>query len=421
MPTAEDPDPRPTEDPFADLVLDEEFVRAATVKEPSGRARMLTERWKRHPPPEAEPWRPATEVRRGRFGRRAGRADRPGRIRRGGRGWQTPVFVVLAAAVTLAALNVDRLRDWYQGSGDGSASSAPALPTAKPGSGAQQDPTVDHPWAGSPAEGWGSGAEALALPPAQAVGAFSEQQVAEQLGLVRDFLAASNLDPAVIAGGRPEAALALLDLKGHDAADAALAKPADGADPTSWFSRFDPREAVQVGGAVKLQGRMSVAGDGDNGVLVHTDFTFVYAMRPGPEAGRRAASPKPSASRGPSAPGGSGGDGGAKPVGWVQPVADAPGNTPTARTIVRRVMTFRFYDPARYRANPKKINISERSSDVGNTACQVFDGFYHPEFPQFARIAPDPRQSGPAVDPYDDKRAMPKEGDTGDCGTASRT
>ncbi|MFD0348017.1 hypothetical protein ACFQ0M_22310 [Kitasatospora aburaviensis] len=64
MPIAEDPEPRPAEgrdpdgadpsgtggkDPFADLVLDEEFVRGATVKEQAGRTRMLAARWKHTP------------------------------------------------------------------------------------------------------------------------------------------------------------------------------------------------------------------------------------------------------------------------------------------------------------------------------------------------------------------------------------
>lgn len=59
MPIAEDPEPRPSEepkdgtdgkDPFADLVLDEEFVRAAAVKEQTGRTRMLAARWQHTPP-----------------------------------------------------------------------------------------------------------------------------------------------------------------------------------------------------------------------------------------------------------------------------------------------------------------------------------------------------------------------------------
>ncbi|MER7580034.1 hypothetical protein [Kitasatospora sp. NPDC097691] len=59
MPIAEDPEPRSARgdepggsdpsgtgarDPFADLVLDEEFVRSAAVTEQSGRTRMLAAR-----------------------------------------------------------------------------------------------------------------------------------------------------------------------------------------------------------------------------------------------------------------------------------------------------------------------------------------------------------------------------------------
>ncbi|PYC75857.1 hypothetical protein C7C46_23245 [Streptomyces tateyamensis] len=36
--------------------LDEAFVRAAPVAEPSGRSRMLAARWRREPP-EPQPWR----------------------------------------------------------------------------------------------------------------------------------------------------------------------------------------------------------------------------------------------------------------------------------------------------------------------------------------------------------------------------
>ncbi|MER5886141.1 hypothetical protein ABT160_20155 [Streptomyces sp. NPDC001941] len=36
--------------------LDEDFVRGATVKEPSARSRMLAARW-RDQPPEPQPWR----------------------------------------------------------------------------------------------------------------------------------------------------------------------------------------------------------------------------------------------------------------------------------------------------------------------------------------------------------------------------
>ncbi|MGP4083122.1 MULTISPECIES: SGM_3592 family protein [Streptomyces] len=60
-----------------DLVLDEDFIRAAETSEPSARARMLAERWRREEP-EPQPWRsdepPAgwffSKVRRRRWRRR---------------------------------------------------------------------------------------------------------------------------------------------------------------------------------------------------------------------------------------------------------------------------------------------------------------------------------------------------------------
>jgi hypothetical protein len=43
-------------DGWDEPVLDEDFIRAAETAEPSARARMLTERWRREEP-EPQPWR----------------------------------------------------------------------------------------------------------------------------------------------------------------------------------------------------------------------------------------------------------------------------------------------------------------------------------------------------------------------------
>nr|WP_189219198.1 hypothetical protein [Streptomyces ruber] len=45
-----------TGDTWDDVVLDEDFIRSAEASEPSGRARMLTARW-RSQAPEPQPWR----------------------------------------------------------------------------------------------------------------------------------------------------------------------------------------------------------------------------------------------------------------------------------------------------------------------------------------------------------------------------
>ncbi|MGA5360979.1 hypothetical protein [Streptomyces purpurascens] len=67
----------PGGDAWDDLVLDDDFIRSAGTSEPSARARMLAERWRREEP-EPQPWRsdepPAgwffSKVRRRRWRRR---------------------------------------------------------------------------------------------------------------------------------------------------------------------------------------------------------------------------------------------------------------------------------------------------------------------------------------------------------------
>ncbi|MFE7560346.1 hypothetical protein [Kitasatospora sp. NPDC057500] len=447
MPIAEDPEPRPSEggepggtapsgpdgkDPFADLVLDEEFVQGASVKEQTGRTRMLAAQWRHTPPVDPGGRRSVNDgpAPKKRFARKARPVDPWGNRRpRRSLEWRTPLFVLLAVALVLAALNVDGLRDWYSTRfGDGSAGTATstpvptvapetARPTGAPSAAAEQRPTVDHPWAGSPAEGWPTGITVFEPKEAPgAIGVFTAEEVAEQVELVKEYLAAANLDPAVVAGGRPAAALAMLDAEEQNSAVKALAKPSVETDPTYWFTRFDPAEAIPVDGTVKLQGMITVEGDGEKGVLVHTDFTFVYALRPGPEAAARAASPRPKPTQG----GGSGGAGGtAKPVGWTVPAADVAGDTWTARTVVRKVETFRFYDPKRYDVIPKKLNLSSRS-EIGNSACDVYDGYLHPQFDQFAAVdGPEPSPSGTASDPYDRSKDLPADDD--ECGTVTRS
>ncbi|MFC9329686.1 hypothetical protein [Kitasatospora sp. NPDC057015] len=443
MPIAEDPDPRSSEgsepggsDPFENLVLDETFVRGATVREQSGRTRMLAARWKDQPPVDPGARRtvldPTPPRPRRRLRLRLRRApkpvdpwggDRPKRDRR------TPLIVLLTIGLLLAVLNLGALRDWFDGAGSpGPRATAPvvgpetAQPTAAPPPVAELTPTVDRPWAGSPAEGWPAGPDAIVLPPAQAVGAFDSEQVAGQLALVKAFLTAANLDPAVIAGGHPQGALDLLNREYQDPLAKSLAHPDATHDPTWLVSRFDPRDAVPVSD-VRIQGRMSIEGDGERGVRIVTDYTFVYALRPGPEAGRELPSEKPRASADPAAPPAPDAP---KPVGWTTRVADGvDGSTRTARTVVRRTAVFRFYDPARYRISTQKLSLEKYDSEAGNSACFVYDGFYHPQFKQFAKPALPgaPKPSGPTTDPYDRSKSLP-EGAPGAepaCGSVSRS
>ncbi|MFJ9693314.1 hypothetical protein [Kitasatospora sp. NPDC101183] len=439
MPIAEDPQPRPDEgdeaggkDPFADLVLDEEFVKGASVKEQSGRTRMLSARWKHTPPVDPGGRRSVNdgpEPER-RFGRKpkALAYDAWGNLKPvRSRNWQAPLFVLLTVAVLLAALNVDGLRTWlHGGSSDTSGAPAPvpvptvapetARPTTAPPTTDPDQPTLTRPWAGSPAEGWPNGAEAFVLPEAKDVGVFSADQVATRLQLVKDYLTAANLDPKVIAGARPDAALALLD--SQDRADAvnALDHPKESANATGWFARFDPREARLIGEVVKVQGQLTYEGDGDGGILVHTDFTYVYPVAPGPDA-EKLADDRQASPGTPPQPDPQGGT--AHPVGLVVRASESSGADWTARTIVRRVDDYRFYDPKHYQVEPKKLVVAKSQATKGNSACYVYDGFLHPQFRQFARAVPGPERTGPTSDPYDRSKGL-SESPAG-CGTVSRS
>ncbi|MEU1288516.1 hypothetical protein [Kitasatospora sp. NPDC005856] len=443
MPIAEDPQPRPSggdepggsdpsgtgeKDPFAGLVLDDEFVRGATVKEQSGRTRMLSARWKHTPPVDPGGRRSVNDgpsAAKGRFGRKPKPAalDPWGNPRPRRRGWRAPLLVVLTVAVVLSVMNVDGLRTWFSDHVWKSSSAAPvplptvapetAKPTAAPPATPDDQPTVDRPWKGSPAEGWPNGQEAFVLPEAKAVGVFSADEVADQLQSVKTYLTAANLDPQVIAGARPEASLAMLDRADRANAGAALDHPTKETDPTSWFTRFDPREAALVGTTVKVQGRISYEGDGDGGVLVHTDFTFVYPLQPGPDAEKLASSRRRTPGTAPgTAPGGT-----AKPAGLASRAAAAnTGDTWTTRTIVRKVDDIRFYDPKHYKVDAKKLVFDKTQWDAGNSACDVYDGFLHPQFQQFE--SHDPAPTGPTTDPYDrSKDIAPAD----QCGSVSRT
>ncbi|MFH9354614.1 hypothetical protein [Kitasatospora sp. NPDC017646] len=143
MPTAEEPhqppsgEPEPTPgratpDPFEGLVLDERFIRNATVKEPTARTRMLAAQWREAPPvdPGGRLWTPGAAS-----GTARSRWTRPGRRR-------TVLIAVTAFAALLAvAVGVDPAGLLH---GDGPAardrravpaSPRPAVDVALPGGG----------------------------------------------------------------------------------------------------------------------------------------------------------------------------------------------------------------------------------------------------------------------------------------------
>ncbi|GGT32152.1 hypothetical protein [Streptomyces purpureus] len=244
-------------------------------------------------------------------------------------------------------------------------------------------PTLKEPFKGSPAAAWADGAAGIQAPPAKAVGWMSKAQVADALRTVKTFLVAANIDPVTVKGGRPTAALELLDPEQPDVLsvmEKALVTPTEEKDPTLLFSRFDPAEVRPVGQVVKTRGRMTVEkGERAGEVLVHTDYTFVYPL-----------------------------------------VKTRPGADEVARTIVRREITFALPDPARYVVTKGSLSVVAWSSNAGNSACdRPAAGFFRPEFTEDLVADPDPGSEGQVVDPYDRSKslaALPQE-----CATSSRT
>ncbi|MEV5968683.1 hypothetical protein [Streptomyces sp. NPDC051921] len=259
-----------------------------------------------------------------------------------------------------------------------------ARPTAAPDPVDPNRPTLEEPFRGSPALRWADGAAGIALPEAKATGWMSKDQVATALKRSRDFLVAANLDPAVLGGGKPVAALELIDPKQPDVREElerGLAEPTEKNDPTTLFSRFEPSEVHLVGTVVKTRGRMTVEkgkGRAADAVLVRTDYTFVYPL-----------------------------------------VRSRPGADEVARTIVRREVVFAFY-PGGYAVTKGRLVLHDWNANAGNSFCdRTPDGFYHPAFREDLQAAPVPTVTGPPVDPYDRSKTLddlPRG-----CGTVTRS
>ncbi|PZT76076.1 MULTISPECIES: hypothetical protein [unclassified Streptomyces] len=403
VPPPKHPDDRPGDGREPSSISDaqwEAFQREAAEgggqvpKEPSARARMVTRRlreqdeaaagrrrwWqrrKRTPEPALPPgWRtgPARqETRRGPL-----------------RTVRTVLVLALVAGVTLVVVRPSLLLDRLPGHhAEAAATDAPPLPaeTARPSAAPAVRtglPTRAHPFRGSPAERWASGADAIELPEAKATGGMSKADVALALRLTKEFLVATNLDPAVLSGGRPAAALALLDPKQPEILPdlrRALRDPDEKHDPLDLVSRFDPAEVALAGDVVRVRGRMTfAAGEQPGEVRVHADYTFVYPL--------------------------------------VRAGTDGDADDVVSRTIIRRDLTTSLLDPGRWRATPGKLTLHRYDSEFGNSACDVYDGYYHPAFRDGAPTgAP---ATGPAKDPYDRSRRLSAT-DDGSCWKASRT
>ncbi|MFG2576118.1 hypothetical protein [Streptomyces sp. NPDC048481] len=349
-------------------------------KEPSARARMVTERLRQQEARGELPsgWRTGPSLRETQK-----RATRRRRL------WAI-VGLPVAAALAVVAMRPSLLPGDPFGAGEPEAAVSPlpaetVAPTAAPGAVDPRTPTLDRPFAGSPALRWADGAAGIVVPPATPVGTLSKAQVEKALQSSRKLLIDANLDPATLRGDRPRAALAAIEPRQKDLLallNTGLSKPDEAHDPLSMFSRFDPRRLRLVGEVVKTRGRMTFTAGEHASVVVHADYTFVY------------------------------------------PVTRVDGSAPAevARTIVRRVLDLEFPDPRKYVATPGRLRVVRYDRDIGNSACDVHDGFLHPRFSTSGTTA-EPTgaaPSGPTVDPYDRSRDLTGHGDE-PCGVTSRT
>lgn len=360
-------------------VSDEEWERflresAAGVpdapKEPSARARVVARRLREEPAPP-QGWRTHTP---------------PARRRR----LKVRYLVGFLASVALLAVALDpgRVTGWFDG--DGGAGEPLAAesrrPDGAPPMGRAGLPTLDEPFKGSPAARWADGTAGITVPAARATGWMSEARVRDALDRSRDFLTASSLDPAVLRGGQPVEATALLNPHQKDVQDflaTAFRAPSERNDPVLLFSRFDKEHTRLVGDVVKTRGRISYT-EGERGALrVTADVTYVYPV--------------------------------------THAAADGGDSDEVARTIVRRETVLSWGDPAKVRTGPGTFSLLSYKVHTTNGGCGTLTGYLVPQYAD--ERGPADADGNPALDPYD--RSGPVTGETeradGECGTATRS
>lgn len=356
-------------------ISDEEWERflreseagaTSAPKEPSARARMVTRRL-REQSGQPQGWR----------------THQPAKSRKG-KAWYVVGLLVLVALIAVAVAP-DRVTGWF-GGGDGGGNTPLAAESERPDQppatqAAAQQPTLREPFRGSPAVRWADGTAGIDMPAARATGWMTEKQVERTLERSRDFLAASSLDPGVLAGERPTKAIALINPRQRDVrkyVKAAFVTPTRENDPLLLFSRFPKAEVRLVGDVVKTRGRLTYR-EGERGAVeVTTDVTYVYPL-----------------------------------------TRAEKGSDEVVRTIARREIVMSWDDPAKVITEPGTFSLVSYKVDATNGGCDTVTGYFVPTFRAERPAAGD----GPEVDPYDRSTSMEermRNADDGKCGTATR-
>lgn len=258
------------QEPQDGLVLDEAFIAAATIKEPSARRRAGN---------------PVSRRRAARRARRAQRAAAGPGSRHGGR--YAPlgaVALVLVAGVGAAALyTLDQRGGGWRDQSAGAAGDA--TESAPGGSGTALRISINDPFAGSPAERFPDGEAGITLPRVRAMGGLSRVDVGKLQRQVRDLLVAGQLNRHTLLDGDPDAFARALDAEQRPQ----FLKELDLRDPRKrtrpWLMSFARGSVSLAGPVIKVQGTMKtspVKQYGRSGVRVKVNYLFVYPIhRPG--------------------------------------------------------------------------------------------------------------------------------------------
>jgi len=250
---ADDPAGGLSDDELASLILDEAFVRGASVKEPAAAERGTTGPIVAPPrPPRLRPSHPPRERSALTWLRRR---------------LATIIIVVLIAA--MVAGSVGPLASRRSNSDDQDRASARET---------QQPPP--SPFAASPAANFADGDRGLVLPAATALGDMSTTDVALALHGVRRAIKTANLDDATVGGSSVGAYVDVVGPETRARLEAVLAgAPTDDA-VTTFVTRFPAEAAVLSDHPPKVSGVFTSSADPDGGVRITTRHVFAYAVQP---------------------------------------------------------------------------------------------------------------------------------------------
>ncbi|MCX2179816.1 hypothetical protein KV205_04620 [Streptomyces sp. SKN60] len=242
------------EDEYRSVVFDESFVRAARLQEFSAEERMGEH---------------AQAVR-----------SRPGREgRSGSRQALMLVLLILLAFGTAVYLGV---RNPYQPPLDQRAEPLSTTLVRLAPQDTVPGGTPASLFAHSPAAEYRTGAAGINLPLAARTTDFSESQVVTALGIAKEYLVASSLEPEVLSGQTVRPPRLLLDPDQLEQFDRSVESPQDdGRHAVSgWLVRFDPQTVVLADPNVRVQGTLRFAEVNADLLDVTADHTFTYAVRP---------------------------------------------------------------------------------------------------------------------------------------------